>query len=159
MTTEKVYAIGTSGATTVKIGRAVNPQQRLRQLQPGHPARLAVLWTTDGGSFLESLLHAEFRQYHVFGEWFDFGALDPIPLIDAAAARLQPRREVPALDRVEVVSRLRKLRRTRTERGVLPHDLIEAALDQNMGIKEIATEAGCSTTAVKSIRRASLRGR
>lgn len=84
MTDQMVYAIGPRSGNVVKIGRSVNVQKRLGQLQPGHPAKLEVLWTTEGGSLLEGELHAMFSERRLFGEWFDFGDLDAVTSIKDA---------------------------------------------------------------------------
>lgn len=81
---EMVYVIGTAGSTIVKIGRTNDLDRRLRQLQPGNPAKLEVLWTVEGGSLIEGELHRWFKDCRVIGEWFDFGDFDPLVTISAA---------------------------------------------------------------------------
>lgn len=83
--TDVVYLIGPASGSVFKIGRANDVERRLRQLQPGHPAKLGVLWTKEGGSLLEGELHRWFKDCHVFGEWFDFGDRDPVAAVNAAA--------------------------------------------------------------------------
>ena len=68
-----IYVIGTPGSAIVKIGHAASPDERLRTLQTGNPALLAVLWSHEGDSELEGHLHATFADYRVRGEWFDLG--------------------------------------------------------------------------------------
>lgn len=80
-----VYAIGSPESSLVKIGKAVNLQKRVGEIQRMSPAPLAVLWSTPGGIALESALHKRFDAIHAYGEWFDFGKDDPIVLISAAA--------------------------------------------------------------------------
>ncbi|MFZ3497146.1 GIY-YIG nuclease family protein [Streptomyces sp. 5.8] len=81
-TTSSVYLIGPRTRGPVKIGyTARRPEDRLKVLQTGHPEKLHVLWSTPGTELLEAALHSRFHLYRVQGEWFDFGALDPIETV------------------------------------------------------------------------------
>ncbi|MEU8617355.1 GIY-YIG nuclease family protein [Streptomyces sp. NPDC048623] len=79
-----MYVIGPPGSGRVKIGTSVNPSKRLKELQTGNPDRLEVLWTAPGGRELESALHQTFNAYRIEGEWFDFGAVEPVGAIPRA---------------------------------------------------------------------------
>lgn len=72
MTEERVYVIGTPGSSTVKIGRSINVERRLADIQRMSPVPLEVLWSTPGGHELETALHRHFRPYRSHGEWFRF---------------------------------------------------------------------------------------
>ncbi|MFC9736065.1 GIY-YIG nuclease family protein [Streptomyces hydrogenans] len=96
-----IYVIGTPGSAIVKIGHAASPDERLRTLQTGNPAPLAVLWSHEGDSELEGHLHATFAQYRVRGEWFDLSHVpDAAEAVRQAVASIgcdllpRPRREI-----------------------------------------------------------------
>lgn len=55
----------------IKIGIAVNPQDRLRGLQTGHHEKLSLLATCPGGMEREKEYHARFKAYRINGEWFE----------------------------------------------------------------------------------------
>ncbi|MEU8943561.1 GIY-YIG nuclease family protein [Streptomyces goshikiensis] len=85
-----VYVIGGDGLAAVKIGTSVNPHDRIKALQTGAPARLAILWTTPGGHTLEGQLHARFLAYRTHGEWFDLTSLgDPVTVVEDAVRAIQ----------------------------------------------------------------------
>lgn len=56
----------------VKIGFAVNPQQRVRELQTGNPHKLVVMHTANYIDYqsIETLLHEICNEFRVQGEWF-----------------------------------------------------------------------------------------
>jgi hypothetical protein len=54
----------------VKIGRAMDVQQRLTELQVGCPDKLELLATIEGGPKEERAFHKLFSDIHVRGEWF-----------------------------------------------------------------------------------------
>lgn len=85
---ELVYAIGSPESTRVKIGRSRAVNERLASIQRMSPVPLAVLWTTEGGSALESALHDRFKARRTHGEWFDFEGEDAVALISQAATEL-----------------------------------------------------------------------
>ncbi|MCX5365906.1 GIY-YIG nuclease family protein [Streptomyces sp. NBC_00124] len=82
---EVVYVLGTPGSNTVKIGRTTNLKKRLADIQRMSPVPLFVLWTSPGGSDLETNLHRHFKSIRSHGEWFTFKG-DPVSLIQAAVA-------------------------------------------------------------------------
>lgn len=43
-----------------------------------------------GDSLFETALQRQFRAYRTHGEWFNFGDLDPVAEVSAAARRLNP---------------------------------------------------------------------
>lgn len=55
----------------VKIGHAKCPEQRLKTLQCGSPAKLIIEATMDGGQPLEAELHNVFHRSRRHGEWFE----------------------------------------------------------------------------------------
>jgi hypothetical protein len=63
------YFIQAANGGRVKIGKAKNPKQRLRELQTGNSEHLQLLGVTSDLS--ESYLHVEFYEQRKQGEWFD----------------------------------------------------------------------------------------
>lgn len=88
--TSYLYVIGGSGLPHVKIGISTNPQARLKQLQPGSPVRLEVLWKVPGDNWLEQLVHSHLGEYRAHGEWFDLTSLgDPAAVVEDAVRAIQ----------------------------------------------------------------------
>lgn len=54
----------------IKIGKAVDPRQRMRELQTGNGETLILLATEPGGLDVERARHRQFRRLRVRGEWF-----------------------------------------------------------------------------------------
>lgn len=81
---EYVYVIGSSDSRLVKIGKSIDPESRLAEIQRMSPVKLNVLWTTEGGLELEGSLHRHFKHRRSHGEWFDFGTEDPVEIVRAA---------------------------------------------------------------------------
>lgn len=75
-----VYAIRCEGSSFVKIGRAHDPQLRLRHLQCASPHELTLLAVFTGGSKLERALHRRLQFVHERGEWF-WLAEDPVGIV------------------------------------------------------------------------------
>lgn len=69
-----VYAIrDTSKPGRYKIGRTINPSQRLRQIQRGQVGKLKYhcIRQTDNAPALERALHQKFASSRTQGEWFN----------------------------------------------------------------------------------------
>lgn len=66
-----IYIIGEVGGVEVKIGRSVNPGQRLKQIQTGYPNKL-VLWgfCKEHDDFTEKQVHKLIKNSKIGGEWF-----------------------------------------------------------------------------------------
>lgn len=77
---EVVYALGTPGHQTVKIGTTRNLAKRIADIQRMSPVPLEVLWTHPGGHELETNLHRHFKTIRSHGEWFHFQS-DPVTRI------------------------------------------------------------------------------
>lgn len=65
-----VYFIHDAASEAVKIGSAVCPESRLRELQTSNPNELTLLGTREGGQPEEKRLHALFAFSRLRGEWF-----------------------------------------------------------------------------------------
>ena len=90
MTYSYVYFI-TDGHGHIKIGKADDVVQRLKELQTGNPYRLTVLLTVMLESpiyafELELELHKKFDEYRLEGEWFESEPV--LKLIDTDIVKL-----------------------------------------------------------------------
>jgi excisionase family DNA binding protein len=65
-----VYFIG-GDTGPVKIGKAMSPEGRLRDLQCGYPYELKILALTDGSTGVEQGYHRQFASCRLNGEWFE----------------------------------------------------------------------------------------
>lgn len=81
-----LYVIGEQRTGVVKIGTAVNPYARLREIQAGNPRPLQVLVSLPGDRIDEIGLHQAFADRCVGGEWFDFGDDDAVVAVVTASA-------------------------------------------------------------------------
>ena len=79
-----VYVIGSATSSRVKIGTSADVHRRLGEIQRMSPDPLEVLWQTLGDHQLESVLHGEFADRRVHGEWFDFKDENAVILIEHA---------------------------------------------------------------------------
>lgn len=66
----KVYFIG-SDMGPIKIGMAIDPKKRIKELQTSHPAKLEILATCPGGQPQEAAYHQQFAAHRLNGEWFE----------------------------------------------------------------------------------------
>jgi hypothetical protein len=58
------------GENVVKIGRATNPNERLRELQTGHHIPLKLVAAVPAHADLEAAVHKKFAHLKMSGEWF-----------------------------------------------------------------------------------------
>jgi hypothetical protein len=69
----KTYFVLAKALNRVKIGKALDPEKRLGELQTGAPEELELLlYLPHRPPFEESQLHQRFKKYRVCGEWFEF---------------------------------------------------------------------------------------
>jgi hypothetical protein len=66
----EVYFIQGYDGGPIKIGRARDPRQRVRDLQIGSPVPLDLVCTIEGDERLESAFHKVFADDRLHGEWF-----------------------------------------------------------------------------------------
>lgn len=64
----RTYIIADPSSSAVKIGRGIEPENRLRACQTGNPNQLVLLGSFEGD--IESILHKTFKAHHKRGEWF-----------------------------------------------------------------------------------------
>ena len=80
-----LYVIGEgNGSGVVKIGKSGDVKVRLASLQTGYPRKLQALHVEPESGHLEDWLHDRFAAFRLHGEWFDFGANDPVATVRAA---------------------------------------------------------------------------
>lgn len=65
-----VYVIFCEDAGAIKVGRARDPECRLRDLQVGNPLALVLLRYARGGERTERELHGALAADWIRGEWF-----------------------------------------------------------------------------------------
>lgn len=66
-----VYVLRDDANGRVKIGTALNPLSRMRDLQTGSSTRLRLLAMMAGGRKVEQEFHALWSERRLAGEWFD----------------------------------------------------------------------------------------
>ncbi len=65
-----IYFIEAVGCNRIKIGLAGNVRKRMADLQIASPFPLKLLAQIPGSRRLESLLHRQWSEYWLIGEWF-----------------------------------------------------------------------------------------
>lgn len=68
----------------IKIGKSINPEKRLKELQTGSHKELRLIakipCSSDTHAFhLEKMLHMRFKKFRINGEWFRAFKLKRIP--------------------------------------------------------------------------------
>lgn len=66
------YIVRAGESDFVKIGKADDPEQRVRDLQVGHPELLTIIRVHDAHFDSEEQFHGRFASQRVRGEWFRF---------------------------------------------------------------------------------------
>lgn len=134
-----VYFIQHGDYGPVKIGWAVDPEQRRRELQTGNPERLHIRVLIPGDRVLEKELHRRFVDWHIQGEWFGGGGQSLAILTFALG--LKEERDELVEDSDEPVDYIGRARRpiTQSERHDLRYD-IERLWMRKFNPKEIAAE-------------------
>lgn len=65
-----VYFIAEEDNQRIKIGFAMNPYKRIKQLQTGNSKTLKILKIIPGDQKVERAYHKHFAMYKQRGEWF-----------------------------------------------------------------------------------------
>lgn len=65
-----IYVIQAGDQGPIKIGFAINPKNRISQLQTANPKKLRILKIINGGSDTEREIHKRLSAYRMNGEWF-----------------------------------------------------------------------------------------
>lgn len=153
---EWVYAIGSPGSHTIKIGRSNAPQRRLSQIQTMSPVPLQLLWTRGGNHETETYLHRRFAKFRSHGEWFAFTD-DPIATLDQALADFQHATDQKASQEVIVARRYTLLAELdeasaeflQTRRDL--EDVIRGAREAGVPLTAISKHSGFSREWVRQI--------
>lgn len=66
----KIYFVQPVGGGLIKIGRADDPEARLKALQVGSPVSLRLCRAEEAPVVWEARLHQAFAKYREHGEWF-----------------------------------------------------------------------------------------
>lgn len=134
--TQFVYFVQEGDDGPVKIGTAIDPEQRLAGLQGGNPRQLTIRHIIPGDWTVENSLHLRFHESRLIGEWFGGGGIERIILAwaqgmhDRALAYLaekgappvvynQDQEPVGALDRDLIRQRLRAAKQGRLQGNAL----------------------------------------
>ena len=83
------YVIGSSKDRHVQIGSAVDPAKHLARMQAGSPHTLRILLEHAGGSRIADTVKKNFAAFCVRDSWFDFGAANPLILIQQAIKQIE----------------------------------------------------------------------
>lgn len=101
-----VYFIQSSATGYIKIGKARDVNNRLRQLQTSNPDKLTLLHSfPDYGHREEKEYHTQFKAFRVSGEWF---LPDILPLIKPPTRRVKKIDTVKAETLTRIVVHLPK---------------------------------------------------
>jgi hypothetical protein len=65
-----IYFVQAGDNGPIKIGLAISPETRKKNLQTAHYEELRIIGILDGNSHVEKQLHRQFRDYRIRGEWF-----------------------------------------------------------------------------------------
>ena len=73
-----IYLIENEDNGYIKIGIGVNPNQRIKALQTGSTGKLKLLYKKEVqfASKIESVLHRQYKEQRISGEWFDLYGFD-----------------------------------------------------------------------------------
>ena len=71
MVRRMIYAMQAGDNGPVKIGIAINPASRLRELQTGNPQALRIVEKIDAPDRQERFLHERLKEHRIRGEWFN----------------------------------------------------------------------------------------
>lgn len=78
-----VYGIVADDVHRIKIGRTVDLERRIADLEGACPARLRLFAWIRGPMSLEQVLHEHLREHRVHLEWFDFNEVVTAALVAA----------------------------------------------------------------------------
>lgn len=83
-----VYVVGSDDGP-MKIGIAIDPRNRLAELQVGHPFKLKVLrtWKHEAAAHIELEAHKILRGNRLQGEWFSVSPEEAIAAVERAIKR------------------------------------------------------------------------
>ena len=77
-----LYIIQSSNNGCFKVGRSINPERRLKQLQTGNPYSLKIVLTLSGMGHREKSIHNSIMingKKKCKGEWFEYDKMACLP--------------------------------------------------------------------------------
>jgi Meiotically up-regulated gene 113 len=88
-----IYVIAARDEGPCKIGFSNSPEERLKQLQTGHPEQLVLRHTVEleakQGKLLERMIHKTLKHQRSVGEWFNLSVDAAIGEVDFAVIRYE----------------------------------------------------------------------
>lgn len=86
----QLYVFGSDADKHVRIGVSRDPAKRLSSMQTGNPYKLKILLLHPADDpALEADVHRHLALFRVNGEWFDFGAADPVVMVEKAITEVR----------------------------------------------------------------------
>lgn len=86
-----IYVIAAHKEGPVKIGFSADPEERLKQLQTGHPEPLTLYYSLSfekkQAKLMERIIHKTIKLHRTHGEWFDISVDSAIAEVDFALIR------------------------------------------------------------------------
>ena len=79
MKSDYLYIIQSDLTGMIKIGRSINPQKRLKQLQTGNPNKLKLIALFENQGWKEKILHERLSTFRLEGEWFKYECVGSLP--------------------------------------------------------------------------------
>lgn len=92
------FARASNGTGLIKIGYAIDPRERLKEIQRMSPVSLIILQVISGGRKKEALLHKHFSEFRQHGEWFEpndelFELISDTSLVSGIWTKLESKRQ------------------------------------------------------------------
>jgi len=101
-----VYFVQAGIDGPIKIGWAIDPLDRVRELQVGNHEQLQLLMTVADNGTLEMTLHERFRDLHIRGEWFrPEGDLADVLWLSGLVPHPETAREIEERQAIEAMHR------------------------------------------------------
>ena len=79
MKKDYLYFIQSNKTGMIKIGRSIDPQKRLKQLQTGNAEMLKLIASFKNMGWREKLIHESLKKWSEEGEWFNINCVGSIP--------------------------------------------------------------------------------
>lgn len=82
MKKDSLYFIQSDKTGMIKIGRSINPEKRLKQLQTGSSNKLRLIASFKDLGWMERQLHERLKEWRIRenGEWFSYDCVGSIPI-------------------------------------------------------------------------------
>jgi len=76
---DSLYIIQSADKGMIKIGRSIDPDVRLKQLQTGNPSKLKLIHVFEEIGHKEKLYHELLKEFRIKGEWFSYDCVGSLP--------------------------------------------------------------------------------